>query len=126
MAASTVLIIDSDDDSLAIYSLILNHHGYRVLQARDAESGLEVALALKPDVVVSDYYLPKMDGMTLLTRLQADERLSTTALMLLDSMPSRGRGDQIGRVRRLPNPCSPSRLVSEVSAILKQSLPTIH
>src|SRR5690606_16450194 len=69
MAASTVLLIDNDQDSITIYSLILRHHGYEVVPATDGETGLRLALELKPDIVVTELFLPQLQGPSLLEGL---------------------------------------------------------
>jgi CheY-like chemotaxis protein len=48
----TVLLIEDNDDNQVIYSLILNHHGYTVLQARDGERGVQMAKDHLPDLIL--------------------------------------------------------------------------
>jgi DNA-binding response OmpR family regulator len=125
MAPATVLLIDSDADSLAIYSLILTHHGYEVVQATDGDTGLQLAFERRPDVVVSELYMPKVDGATLLERLRGDARTAATPLIVLDSVPSFARelrGSE-AKLHRLAKPCEPSRLLQEVRRLLTIELP---
>jgi DNA-binding NtrC family response regulator len=126
MAPATVLLIDSDADSIAIYSLILRHHGFSVIEARDPEIGLQMAYEENPDVVVSELFLPPVRGISLLDRLRSDDRLAAKPLIVLDSVPaySTAMEETLGPVNRLKKPCAPSRLLHEVQRVLDQPLPT--
>lgn len=122
MSPPTILLIDSDGDSVTVYSLILRHHGYNVIHAHDAEAGLRMAMESKPDVVISELFPPSLEGVTLLNQLQKDERTATAHLFVLDSVPPRpGKLDKgLTRVKRLRKPCEPSRLLQEVQRVLER------
>lgn len=69
----TVLVIEDEKQlSQALYTKLL-HEGFRVLQAFDGEEGLMLALTKHPDLILMDIVMPKMDGMTVLTRLREDQ-----------------------------------------------------
>ncbi|MEX2571889.1 MAG: response regulator [Gemmatimonadota bacterium] len=120
MDSSTVLLIDSDDDSIAIYSLILRHHGYAVLMAHDPEAGLRMAFENRPQLVIAEVFLPSRGGMQLIDRIREDQRTAEIPVIILDSMPSfwEELPDSAGRLRRLTKPCEPSRLLAEVRRLL--------
>jgi DNA-binding response OmpR family regulator len=129
MAPATVLLIDSDVDSINIYSLILQHHGYSVIYASDPEVGLRMAVEAKPSVVISELFLPPMRGVSLLDRLRSDDRISQTPLIVLDSIPDHAAdmADSLARLPRLRKPCEPSRLLQEVQRVLEEpSQPSPH
>ena len=61
-----VLVVDDDASGRSLLSILLTHEGYNVVEARD---GLEAVHELKKrsfDVVISDYHMPRFDGMQLL------------------------------------------------------------
>ena len=122
--APSVLLVDSDSDSIAIYSLILRHHGYEVLSAPDGVLGFEIALQRRPDVVVSELFLPPSHDGSFLERLRADDRTSATPMIVLDSIPS--FSDELfesdSRRTRLTKPCEPSRLLLEVERLLSPEM----
>ncbi|MEX2582479.1 MAG: response regulator [Gemmatimonadota bacterium] len=120
MAAATVLLIDSDADSIAIYSMILQHHGFAVIHAHDPETGLRVALETRPDLVVSELFLPAVRGLSLFNRLRADQRVAETPVIVLDSILSTDSEftEALGSLNRLKKPCEPSRLLLEVQRLL--------
>ncbi len=120
MAPSTVLLIDRDQDSLTIYSVILRHYGYEVVTVTDGATGLRLAVELDPDIVISELFLPLVQGHTVLEELRADDRTARKPLILLDSVPMLGEALMDGRAgtSRLTKPCTPSRLVEEVARML--------
>jgi len=63
-----ILVIDDDAGLRKSLSLILGDAGYDVLQAEDGESGLAAAFELRPDLILCDVRMPKMDGLRFLER----------------------------------------------------------
>lgn len=122
--ALSVLLIDSDADSITIYSLILQHHGYDVIAARDSESGYRMALDRRPDLVISEMFLPPLEGRPLVEKLRENELTAGTPMILLDSVAAYGKesGDIGSSAKRLTKPCEPSRLVLEVERMLSMEL----
>jgi signal transduction histidine kinase/ActR/RegA family two-component response regulator len=67
-----VLIVEDNERNLLLAGDLLRNYGFRTLEAVDAESGLEIASRLSPDVILMDIELPHMDGVTALGHLKAD------------------------------------------------------
>ena len=82
-----VLLVDDDGDLLEIYTLTLEELGCVVISARDGQEGLARALALRPDLIITDVRMPRMNGLELCQRLRADERLRHTPLIIHSSEP---------------------------------------
>lgn len=121
MSPSTVLLIDSDQDSLTIYSVILRHYGYEVVPASDVATGLQLAADIDPDIVISELFLPFGKGQTVLEGLRSNDRVAQKPLILLDSIPMLGEKliEGVAGASRLTKPCTPSRLVEEVARLLQ-------
>jgi DNA-binding response OmpR family regulator len=117
---ATVLLIDRDADSVAIYSLLLRHHGYDVIHAHDGETGLRLAFEAGPDLVVSELFTPHGTRTDLVDRLRRDDRTAGTPLIVLDSIPAftHDSPGAFGNLSRLTKPCEPSRLLHEVKRLL--------
>lgn len=119
--APSILLVDNDPDSIAIYSLILKHHGYDVLSARDGATGYRLAVDRRPSVVVSELYLPPVEGLSLHEQLRKNEGTASIPLILLDSIATfgveLGLEDSLAATR-LTKPCEPSRLLMEVEKLL--------
>jgi CheY-like chemotaxis protein len=67
-----ILIIEDNPRNLKLERDILNHTGYKTLEAENAEDGLALARARHPDLVLMDVQLPGMDGVQALGRLRSD------------------------------------------------------
>jgi two-component system cell cycle response regulator DivK len=69
---TVVLIVEDNPRNLKLVRDLLEHAGYRTLEASTAEDGLALARAHRPDLVLMDVQLPGMDGVQALARLRAD------------------------------------------------------
>jgi DNA-binding response OmpR family regulator len=66
-----ILLIEDDRDVAELYRLGLDQRGYQVILARDGEEGLELAMALAPDLLLLDVRLPKLTGFQVLQHLRS-------------------------------------------------------
>ncbi|SFV15167.1 response regulator [Pseudoduganella namucuonensis] len=57
-----VLVVDDEFDVLSIYTMLLEYHGFRVRTAGNGREALAAAALERPDIVVSDFMMPVMDG----------------------------------------------------------------
>lgn len=64
-SGGTILVVEDDPNTRSVLVLLLELRGYRVLQADDAESGLDITVRVDVDLVVSDLQLPRMSGLDL-------------------------------------------------------------
>jgi two-component system cell cycle response regulator DivK len=71
-----VLIIEDNEKNLKLARDLLQYHGFRTIEAPDAETGLRMASDSKPDIILMDIELPGMDGATALERLRADSAIA--------------------------------------------------
>ncbi|HEY0305799.1 MAG TPA: response regulator, partial [Longimicrobiales bacterium] len=67
----TVLLVEDNEDNLVVYRTILEHVGFRVIEARDGEEGVSRAKEHLPDLILMDISIPKMDGWEATQRLKA-------------------------------------------------------
>ena len=81
-----ILIIDDDPAFLEIFSTKLSSVGFRVETAGGPEEGIEKAKALKPNLVLLDVNMPKMDGAQVLLKLQEDEETKNLKVVFLTSL----------------------------------------
>jgi len=70
-----ILIVDDNSDVRAVLRQIIEHYGHDVLEAGDGIEGLELAARHKPDAIISDGLMPRMDGYQFLKALKQDETL---------------------------------------------------
>ena len=116
-----ILAADDDEDILALVAFRLERSGYTVLQARDGEEALELAMRELPDLAVLDVMMPKLDGFELTRRLRAEKATSRIPIILLTAKAQDGdveRGFDVGADDYVRKPFSPQELRARVQAIL--------
>ena len=120
---ATVLVVDDEPDLVELIEYALQTAGFRVLTAADGAEGLAVAEAERPDVMVVDIMMPRMDGLELTERVRERAALRLTPILLLTARTEERdeiAGLAVGADDYLPKPVSPKRLVSRVKALLRR------
>ena len=87
-AARHVLVVDDAALVRELQRSILERAGYRVSTAGDGQEGLEVLESVRPDLVLTDVEMPRLDGIGLVEQIRAHPRLSNTAVVILTSRAS--------------------------------------
>ena len=82
----TILIVEDELALLELLSEEFKQEGFNVLSAKDGEEGLKFALESKPDYILLDIVMPKMDGLTMLEHLRADPRGSNIPVTMLTNL----------------------------------------
>lgn len=117
----TVLIADDDQKLLKMLQRTLQ---YENLTALTASNGLEVLSHLKshkPDLLIMDWIMPKMDGLTVLRQLRAEENnIMVLMLTARDAIENRVDGLESGADDYLVKPFAPAELVARVHALLRR------
>ena len=81
--AGRVLIVEDDDDALALVEAILEDSGYEVETARDGRAALEIISQNRPDAIILDLMLPEMDGFEVVHRMHINAEWRDTPIILL-------------------------------------------
>ena len=81
-----ILIVDDDITLRKALEGKLKKAGFSVVQASDGEEGLELAEEKKPDLILLDIVMPRMDGMTMLTKLRSAEWGKDMPVIILTSL----------------------------------------
>ena len=127
MAASTILLVEDNEDNRTIYRLLLEHHGYRVVEATDGEEGVRRAREERPALVLMDISLPVLDGWEATRILKADPATASIPVIALTAhaLPAdRARALEVGCDGYLAKPVEPRRVVEEVRMRLEPSADT--
>lgn len=85
-ARPLVLIVDDDADARAIHAEILAQRGFRSAEAGDGETGIAMAIAAVPDVILIDYSMPGMTGAEVAHRLKRDTRASNIPIVMFTGL----------------------------------------
>lgn len=82
---SKILIVDDDKDFAQLLEFDLKKKGYQTAMAHNGEEGMEKALKEKPDLIILDIKMPKVDGYTFVRRLKKEAETKETPLIVLTS-----------------------------------------
>ena len=120
-AETTILVVDDDRKIVELVTLYLRKEGYRVVQAFDGTTAIELARADPPDLAVLDLMLPGTNGLVVCKTLQAEARVPVIMLTARSTEEDRLRGFDLGADDYVVKPFSPRELVSRVEAVLART-----
>jgi CheY-like chemotaxis protein len=78
-----IVVVDDDQVTLTMLLGLLIRAGYRVFTASDGETALEMISAERPGLVITDFLIPKMDGLALCSRIKADPGLARIPVVIM-------------------------------------------
>ncbi|MDQ3258028.1 MAG: response regulator, partial [Acidobacteriota bacterium] len=81
-----VLVVNDMADTLEMLTVMLTHHGYKVVGTLEARHALELARAEQPDLIVSDVVMPGMSGLDLCHHLKQDKRTAMIPVLLISGL----------------------------------------
>ena len=81
-----ILLVDDEPILVSMYKVKLQNAGYDVVTASDGEMGLQTALREKPDLILLDIKMPKMDGIEVLRKLREDKWGKTVPIIILTNI----------------------------------------
>ncbi len=122
-ASSKLVLVVEDHSELREYISGILSSEFEVVQATDGREGLEKALDLVPDLLISDVMMPNMDGFELCERLKADQRTSHVPVILLTARAEssdRIRGLELSIDDYLVKPFNEKELKTRVANLLKK------
>ena len=119
----TILIIEDQPDMRENIATILEMENYAVLTANDGAQGLEAAREEKPDLILCDVMMPKLDGHGVLQKLREDRTIAGTPFVFLSAKGERQdlrAGMNLGADDYLTKPVTATELLAAVSARLER------
>ncbi|NBC15955.1 MAG: response regulator [Bacteroidetes bacterium] len=117
-----VLVVDDEDDILDLLQYNLEREGFEVVLARDGVEALSKAEDEKPDLIILDIMMPRMDGIEVCRRLRQDAQLRTIPILMLTALSGEEEhveGLDVGADIYLSKPISIPVLVSQSKALLR-------
>jgi len=119
-----VLLVEDDTFLANIYKTKFEMENFKITVAENGELGLSEAKKKKPDIILLDILLPKMDGFSVLEKLKADENLKDVPVIMLTNLGQKDdveKGFELGAVDYLIKAhFKPSETVDKVKKILKK------
>ena len=96
---SRILLVEDDKALREIYGIRLHAEGYEIVEAQDGEAGLTQAVAVAPDLIISDAMMPKISGFEMLDLLKSNEKTKGIKVIMMTALSSssqRERGEKLG------------------------------
>jgi CheY-like chemotaxis protein len=122
MTPPLILIADDNRDTRGMYSLYLSMVGYTVEEAADGREVLIKARTLRPDLIVMDLQMPKLDGWAAMRELQSRDATAAIAIIVLTGHDFKAflkpAALAVGAVSYLMKPCFPDELAREIGTRL--------
>lgn len=120
----TILLADDSEIVLKVLANILESENYRVVTAADGEKALEEARRERPDLIITDLAMPRMNGIELVNQLKAQLATRYIPIIMLTAkkeLESEVAGMEAGADDYLTKPVNPKRLLARVGRFLKSS-----
>ncbi len=118
--AKKILLIEDDTDVREALKLRIEADGFEVAQAGDGEEGLVRYEQEKPDLIILDTGMPKMDGFTFVKVFKSKYSLEATPILVLTGRTGMKEPFELEGVRAfLTKPCTGEELVGRIKAILR-------
>lgn len=123
MSKQTILVVDDERDLLDLIEYNLKKEGFKVLKAENGEEGISKAKEHRPDLILLDIMMPKMDGLEAVEIMRKDEDLKKTPIIFLTARSDEKTeidGLNKGGDDYITKPISTTKLVSRIKAVLRR------
>ena len=121
MSGEAILLVDDEQHIIELAQMYLETEGFVVHSASEGERALQMISELKPDLVVLDLMLPKVDGWEVCRRARAESDVPIIMLTARDEAIDKIVGLELGADDYLTKPFNPRELVAWVKAVLRRT-----
>ncbi|HYS91924.1 MAG TPA: response regulator [Candidatus Acidoferrales bacterium] len=121
---TTILIVDDEPPILDLVRFTLEDADVRVVEASDGVEALVVARRVRPDLILLDVHMPRLDGLEACRQIRRDPALARTPIVMLTAAgqeADRARGREAGADEYLTKPFSPLALLALVEALVPET-----
>ena len=116
----TILVVDDEKPIIDILVYNLKKEGYNTLEATDGEMGLNIAIEQRPDLILLDVMLPKMDGLTVCKRVKQTYNVPILMISAKDEEIDKIVGLELGADDYITKPFSVRELMARIKANLRK------
>ena len=120
-----ILVIEDNRDNLELMIYLLEAFGHETISALDGEAGVEAAGRERPDLIVCDIQMPRLDGFGVARQLKSEPALRNIPLVAVTALAMVGDREKVlaGRFDGyIPKPIAPETFVSQLEAYLAPTL----
>lgn len=118
----TILLVDDQEMVLSAAEAALKRAGYNIHKARNGAEGLKAAIQIRPQLIISDVVMPRMDGIEMFQALQANRGVSEIPVIALSAKAAAEEEYQLlemGFFDFIPKPINPIRLLARVRRAMR-------
>jgi two-component system cell cycle response regulator DivK len=123
-----ILIVEDNERNLRLVRDLLQAHGFATIEAQNAHTGLAIAAARKPALILMDIQLPDLDGIAALRRLRSDSGTASTVVVALTAFAmsaDRQRFLDAGFDDYVEKPIDVKTFPAHVRALLRRRVPDV-
>jgi DNA-binding response OmpR family regulator len=127
MPKERVLLVEDDPDIAELVQFNLEREGYRVVVCSEGDEGLAEIIRSKPNLVILDLMLPKVDGLTICKTIRGQAEHADVPIIMLTAKGEESDvvvGLELGADDYLTKPFSPRELLARIKAVLRRQRPT--
>ena len=121
-----ILVVDDEPDACDVLREVLERENFRVMTAARADEAVAAAAEGRPDLILSDVCMPRVNGLSLCRRLRADRRTASTPVILISGARKedleQAEGLDVGADDYLLKPYSTDLLIAKLRAVLRRSI----
>ena len=118
---ATVLVVDDEPIVRDVLARYLRRDGFDVETAADGQEALNAVAARRPDLIVLDLMLPRIDGLEVFRRIRARDEVAVIMLTARGTETDRVVGLELGADDYVAKPFSPREMVARVKAVLRRA-----
>ena len=120
-----ILVIDDEIQLIEMVKMRLEANGHEVITAHDGQEGLEKAKSERPELIMCDVMMPKMDGYKVCGLLKKDARYSKIPVILFTARAQKEDaevGQEVGADAYITKPFEPPVLLAKIDELLKKQI----
>jgi len=124
MSGRTILYVEDNELNRKIVRDLLRRTSYRLIEAPDGQTGVQMALEQRPGLILMDVQLPRISGLEATRRLRAEPATADTPIIAITSFALSGdeqRAKEAGASAYLPKPFSPFALLGMIRTLLPEA-----
>ena len=120
----TILIVDDEPAICDMLRMVLEKTGYQCLEAANGQQARATVIDEKPDLILLDWMLPDINGVTLVHRFKKDELTASIPIIMLTAKSEEDnkiKGLKAGADDYITKPFSPRELIARIQAVLRRT-----
>lgn len=116
--SAIILVVERDPHIRELEAFFLNEAGFGVEFAADGVAALEMARTMKPDIIITEVLVPKLDGLALCRAVRKEAELKNTVILIFSILAAATRAREAGADAFIMKPLAEQRLVETVRELL--------